>query len=114
MAAPSFAGIGGAVVHARGVVAHHALAAADQAREGALHVNLVPLLRQRQTDRRGHTRFHRDVAAGEGELGHARGFERRLDVHAVIDHVRDELHVGLRLVPSAHDAEGHLHVARGS
>ena len=37
-----------------------------------------------------------------------RGFERGLDVHPVIDHVRDELHVRLRLVPSAHDAEGAL------
>ena len=46
------------------------------------------------------------VAAGERELRHARGFERRLNVHAVIDDVGDELRVGLRLVPAAHDAEG--------
>ena len=52
-----------------------------------------------------------NIAAFEGVLGEARLFERGLDVHAVVDDVGDELRVGLRLVPAAHDAEADVDVA---
>ncbi len=39
--------------------------------------------------------------------------ESGLDVHAAIDHVRDKLRVGLRLIPAAHDAERDARVAAG-
>jgi len=41
----------------------------------------------------------------------ARRFEGSLNIHLEVDHVGDELRVGLRLVPAAHDAEGHASVA---
>jgi len=41
----------------------------------------------------------------------ARRFQRSLNVHLEVDHVGDELRVGLRLVPAAHDSEGHASVA---
>ena len=46
-----------------------------------------------------------NIASFERQLRKAGRFERRLDVHAVVDEVRDELSVRLRLVPAAHDAE---------
>ena len=38
-----------------------------------------------------HASFHDDVAAAELQLGEARGFQRRLNVHAVIHDVEDDL-----------------------
>jgi hypothetical protein len=55
--------------------------------------------------------LHLNVAAIEGFLGKARLFECRLDVHAVIDDVSDELRVSLRLVPAPHDAEADVDVS---
>ena len=55
--------------------------------------------------------FHLNVAAVEGLLGETRLFERRLDVHAEIDDVGDELRVGLGLIPSTHDSETDMNVA---
>ena len=43
-------------------------------------------------------------------LGESPGLERLLDGDPVVDDVRDELRVRLRLVPAAHDAEPDLHV----
>src|ERR1700722_1352550 len=51
------------------------------------------------------------VAAGEGVLRKAGSLERGLNVHLEIDDIRDELRVGLRLIPTAHDAEGDAYVA---
>ena len=41
----------------------------------------------------------------------ARRVDRLLHVHAVIDHVVDDLHVAHRLVMRAHDAEAHVAAA---
>ena len=59
----------------------------------------------------GHARFNRDVAAGGVALGEARRFQRRLQVHAVIDDIGDELRVRQRLIRAAHDAEADVLVA---
>src|SRR6202011_2976720 len=42
----------------------------------------------------------------ERKFREARGFKRRLDILVEIDDVRYKLRVRLRLVPSAHNAEG--------
>ena len=58
-----------------------------------------------------HARFDGDVAARRRFLREARGFERRLNVHSVVDHVGNELRVRQRLIGSAHDAEPDVHIA---
>ena len=52
-----------------------------------------------------------DIAAVEGSLGEAGLFERGLHIHSVVDDVGDELRVGLRLVPAAHNAEADVDIA---
>ena len=49
--------------------------------------------------------FDLHIASVERAFGEPRRFERHLHVHVEIDDVGDELGVGLRLVPSAHNAE---------
>jgi len=44
-------------------------------------------------------------------LREPRCLEGRLNIHLEIDHVGDELRVGLRLVPTAHDPERDPRVA---
>ncbi len=46
------------------------------------------------------------VASGEREFREARGFKRSLNILVEVDDVRYELRVRLRLIPSAHNAEG--------
>ena len=53
----------------------------------------------------GHARFHHHVRTWERQLHEARRLERLLDVQAMVNDVRDDLHVGLRLIPPAHHAE---------
>ncbi len=52
-----------------------------------------------------------DIAAGRRFLREARGFERGLYIHSVIDNIRDKLRMRQRLIRSAHDAETDMHVA---
>jgi hypothetical protein len=49
--------------------------------------------------------FDIDIAALEGLFGEAGLFQRQLNVHAAIYHIRHELRVCLSLVPAAHDSE---------
>ena len=58
-----------------------------------------------------HAIFDRNVAAGGIALGEARRFQRRLNVHPVIDDIGDELRVRQRLVRPAHDAEADMLIA---
>src|SRR6185312_2259855 len=55
--------------------------------------------------------LHFDIAASECWFGESRLFERGLDVHAEVNNVGNELRLGLRLVPAAHDAEADMNVA---
>src|SRR5207247_1328973 len=66
---------------------------------------LVTKGREIATRRRGDQRFDLHVTSREGALREPAGLERLLDVQTVVDDVRDELGMGLRLIEPAHDAE---------
>src|SRR5258706_7050383 len=53
----------------------------------------------------GHAILNAHVASAQRLFDEARGCERSLNIHAVIDYVRDELSLRLRLVGAAHDTE---------
>ena len=74
--------------------------------------DLVALLRQavcKVCCRNPH--LDRHIAARRIQLGESRSLQRRLQIHPVIDDVRNKLRVRQRLIESAHDAEPGVHIA---
>ena len=92
-------------VNLSGVVPDHGCPLADREGERFDESDLMTALCKCGADLGRDRLLHVYVAAREGLFGKARLFECGLDVHAVIDDVRYELCVSLRLVPTAHDAE---------
>ena len=58
-----------------------------------------------------HSFLHLYIAAFKCFLGETRLLKRGLHVHAEIDDIGYKLRVGLRLVPTTHDAEADVHIA---
>jgi len=87
------------------------LPSAEEAREAALHLQLGPSGPERRPNAFWNAVFDKNIVSTKRQLREPRRFERRLNVHVVIGHVRDELGVGLRLVPASHDAECDAYVA---
>ena len=98
-------------IHAGREVALHGLAAAHGTGIRALHVKFVPEICELVLRGTGEAIFDKHIAAGEGVFRKARCLERGLNVHFEIDDIGDELRVGLRLIPAAHDSEGDAHIA---
>src|SRR3954451_24045176 len=86
-------------------VVDYGLSAADEIAEIGEHLEVVAAGGEGVADVGGDAVLDEEVATAPGGFGEARGFERELDVHAVVDDVGDELRVGLCLVETAHDAE---------
>ena len=99
-----------AVVHARIGIVQHRLAAAHPARKIRQHFQIMAARRKPLAHAGRHPILDHHVAAAKGQLGEARSFQRRLDVHVVVHQVRNELRVRLRLVVAAHDAEADVDV----
>src|SRR5262245_42631068 len=84
---------------------HYCLAAAHHVRELPLQIDLVASLLEATANTLGEPRLHHHVGAGERQLDETRRLEGLLDVQAVVDDVRDDLDVGLRLIPASHHPE---------
>src|SRR5437764_1646896 len=106
-----FSRIRGAVIHARGKIAHHRLSAADVACKHALQFDLVSFDRQLVAHLLRKPVFHPHIAAAKRVLAEPRRLQRCLNVHLEISKVGYELRVCLRLVPTAHDSERHARIA---
>ena len=99
------AGISRGEVDLAAAVPDNCCTLADGEGERLKELDLMATLCETGADVGGNRLLHHDVAALEGFFGEAGLFECGLDVHSVIDDVRDELRVSLRLVPAAHDAK---------
>ena len=108
-----FSRIGGAVVYAGRKIAADGLSSAYRLGEAALKVDLVAALGERRADVSGKAIFHHHVATGERIFRESGSFQRGLNVHSEVRDVGYELRVRLRLVETAHDAEGDAFLAAG-
>src|SRR5947199_3703335 len=58
-----------------------------------------------------YSRFDPHIAAPHRELREPRRFERRLNIHLVIDEIRNELRLGMRLIDASHNPKADVCVA---
>ncbi len=87
-------------------IPHDGLSTSNSLRKRRYDLNLVSKPFELGAHRLRHSRLDLDIAAFKRQLGKSWSFEAGLNVHPVIDHVGYELRVGLRLVPTSHNAEG--------
>src|SRR5256885_4142687 len=106
-----FAWIGSPVIHTGRKVTHHGLTATGVLGERWVQINLVSLRRQFVPCLLRKAILHDHIATAERWLRKARRFHRGLNVHFIVSQIRNVLRVRLRLVPSAHDAKRHAHIA---
>ena len=102
--------VGGGCVHLRPDVMHDGVASAHAGGVGLGDGDLMPLCGKLAESVRPHSRFDDDVATGGAGFGKSWRFQGRLQVHAVVGDVGDELGVGERLIRAAHDAEADVQI----
>jgi len=88
-----------------GRVAHHGLAESKRAGTRRGNIELVSQRGQFAANGFGNQRFNVYIATLKGTFREASGFQRLLDIEAVIGNVGDELGMSLRLIEPAHDPE---------
>src|ERR1044071_8977340 len=89
----------------------HRLSSSHQGRVFRANNQVVALLPQSLDDVRTDARFDQNIAADlTASHGKARRFQRSLNIHSIVDKVRDKLRVRQRLVGPSHDAKTDMHV----
>ena len=80
-------GIGRAIVGSGFGIVHDSLAAAHLLGIRAADCDLVAALGELLQSARGDADFNRNIAAGLVSFGEARGFQRGLQIHAIVDQI---------------------------
>src|ERR1700752_3332658 len=105
-----FARIGGPIIDAGTEVTHDRLAAAERVGIAIVHLEEMTFGFQLSDGIARKAVFQVQITTRKREFGKARRFHGRLDILVKVSDAGDVLGVGLRLVPSAHDAEGYTDV----
>src|SRR6267154_1764804 len=99
------ASVGASVIYLRLRVMQHGLSATHGGGVFTPHVEFMAHRGKFLPHFRRHSRLDHNVAPTLWTHRETRGLERLLDVHAVINHVRNKLRVRQRLVRPSHDSE---------